>query len=186
MSYHSQFGEDKWLVENMNLPEKGFFLDLGAGDPVRLSNTYHFEQKGWEGICVEGDPRNFTDLIQERKTVVFGLLNTKGGLVDFNISDHGADLSSIKYDTEAKKVVFDCFTMWDLFAKFTIPKQIDLLSIDLEGIEIPILQELFIYRKPKIIICEYDETDNDVESFMKNEQYQLMHKNQANLIYKRT
>ena len=32
---------------------EGFFIDIGAHDGKSLSNTYFFEQIGWNGICVE-------------------------------------------------------------------------------------------------------------------------------------
>lgn len=39
-------------------PAKGFFVDVGAGcDPGGIgSNSLMFEQRGWEGIAIDGDP----------------------------------------------------------------------------------------------------------------------------------
>ena len=49
---YSQFGEDKVL--RTLLPEPfGEYLDIGAGDPVRNSNTYLFYRLGWRGQLVE-------------------------------------------------------------------------------------------------------------------------------------
>ena len=49
---YSQFGEDKVL--RTLLPEPfGQYLDIGAGDPVRNSNTYFFYRLGWRGQLVE-------------------------------------------------------------------------------------------------------------------------------------
>jgi hypothetical protein len=31
----------------------GFFIEVGANDPINLSQTYLLEQNGWEGILVE-------------------------------------------------------------------------------------------------------------------------------------
>jgi FkbM family methyltransferase len=187
MNFNSQFGEDKWLVENhiIDVSKKGFFLDIGAGDPIRLSNTYYFEQNGWDGICIDADPRTFMDLLNKRKKVIFGVINTHDGLETFNISQHGADLSSIKVETEAQKSTVACFTIKTLFNRFDIPKKIDLLSIDIEGHEIPILKDLFQIRKPEVMIIEYDKDENDVEGFMKQKGYSLILRNQANLIYKK-
>lgn len=189
MFYYSQFGEDKFLAESNIMPKTGFFLDIGAGDPIRISNTYYFEQRGWKGICIDGDPRNYERLAKIRKQVILGVINKKAGLVKFNISDHGADLSSIKIATEAKKITVACFTVADLFREFVIPKEIDLLSIDIEGSDVEILTELFKITKPKIIIVEYDDdVSSDVVSvtdFFEYEPYKLLLKNQANMIYQR-
>ena len=54
----SQFGEDKWLVDNVELPAKGFYVDVGAGNPINLSNSYLFEKLGWNGLLIDADPRH--------------------------------------------------------------------------------------------------------------------------------
>lgn len=189
MNYNSQFGEDRFLVEELGMPKKGFFLDFGAGDPIRLSNTYYFEQMGWDGICIEGDPRNFEALFAKRKTCVFGVIDSYSGLIDFNISGHGPDLSSVKYEEEAKKITTACFTVGDLFQKFKIPRRVDLVSIDVEGNELVILEPLLQHCRPQVIIVEYDDDEkesSEVSRFFFNKlpQYDLVLKNQANLIYK--
>jgi hypothetical protein len=35
----------------------GFYVDLGAFDPIRHSNTYAFYRRGWRGINVEPNPQ---------------------------------------------------------------------------------------------------------------------------------
>jgi len=31
----------------------GFYIEVGANDPIKGSNSYHFYQMGWRGICLE-------------------------------------------------------------------------------------------------------------------------------------
>lgn len=50
----SQFGED--LILQHLLPDKGFYIDVGANHPVTHSNTWLFYQNGWRGITVEPNP----------------------------------------------------------------------------------------------------------------------------------
>jgi FkbM family methyltransferase len=50
----SQFGED--LVLEHLLPNKGFYVDIGANHPVTHSNTWLFCRNGWRGIVVEPNP----------------------------------------------------------------------------------------------------------------------------------
>lgn len=185
MNFYSQFGEDKFLVENnhINITKKGFFLDIGAGDPTRISNTWFLEENGWDGICIDGDPRNAERLVEKRKRVISGVIAKYDGLIDFNLSFHGADLSSSVYKKEGTIIKTACFSVKTLFNRF-IP-EIDLLSIDIEGAEIPILGDIFLFRKPRIIIVEYDKIENDVEGFMTGKGYEIIHRTQANLIYKK-
>lgn len=51
--WQSQAGQDRivdWLF-----PSGGFYIEIGAGDPVQLSNTAALESLGWRGIAVEKD-----------------------------------------------------------------------------------------------------------------------------------
>ena len=50
--YFSQSGEDRFI--QTYLPEyKGTYLDIGAGQPVRGSNTYFFYKLGWRGYLID-------------------------------------------------------------------------------------------------------------------------------------
>ena len=54
----SQDGEDLVLVSLLedNFQTKGFYLDVGAHDPFRFSNTAIFYKQGWRGINLEPNP----------------------------------------------------------------------------------------------------------------------------------
>ena len=50
--YFGQTAEDAIL--KIYLPEKkGFYLDIGAGRPIKGSNTYFLYIRGWAGVCIE-------------------------------------------------------------------------------------------------------------------------------------
>jgi FkbM family methyltransferase len=34
----------------------GTYLDIGAAHPIQYSNTFHFYERGWSGLCVEPNP----------------------------------------------------------------------------------------------------------------------------------
>lgn len=59
--YYSQAGEDKFLEKL--LPDKGFFVDIGAYDGLKFSNTKRFYDKGWSGLAVEGTLKYFRALM---------------------------------------------------------------------------------------------------------------------------
>ena len=60
-NFHSNYLEDQWIANNLQLPEKGVFVDVGACDAINRSNTYHFEMNGWTGLCIEPDKFYFSD-----------------------------------------------------------------------------------------------------------------------------
>ena len=54
METYSQYGQDVWLLSHLNNKRNGYFIEAGAGDGIRLSNTYLLEKDySWNGICVE-------------------------------------------------------------------------------------------------------------------------------------
>lgn len=64
--YFSQHGEDKWIVENLELPDKGVFVEVGAAEGLQGSNTLYFQNRGWTGLLVEPDPRSAIKLEMNR------------------------------------------------------------------------------------------------------------------------
>lgn len=69
LPYYSQFGQDKFLNEEVFKNKKhGIFVEVGAYDGIKLSNTYFFEKNmEWSGICIEPIPGLFFKLKANRK-----------------------------------------------------------------------------------------------------------------------
>lgn len=191
-SFYSQFNEDSFLVLNEKLPESGIFIDVGAGDPQLYSNSKHFEQKGWNVVCVEPDPRYYAKLIRERKCVEKVAIGTKEGNIDFWIAeDYGLStttpVSGIAYESPIK---VSCITLDRLLQEDEID-HIDVLSVDTEGTELDVLDSLNIERyQPKYIIVEYntvgiESRENVIRKYFENRPYDVVLKTKANLIFKR-
>jgi hypothetical protein len=49
----------------------GYFVDVGANDPKDISQTWHLEQKGWQGILIEPQPALAEKLREQRRARVF-------------------------------------------------------------------------------------------------------------------
>lgn len=84
--YCSQFGQDKWVIEEMLRGRRnGFFLDLGASDGWLCSNTYVLERRyGWRGICIEANDTLFEKLQKKRHcTTVHACIADRERDVDF-------------------------------------------------------------------------------------------------------
>jgi len=70
MEYQSQFRQDEFVDRLLNL-DGGTFADLGAGDPVRFSNTVYLERvRGWRGICA--DPGFVEEHRAQRTAIAYG------------------------------------------------------------------------------------------------------------------
>ena len=48
MSY-SQAGQDLWVLDKI---KKGYFLEIGAYDGIKFSNSLLLEENGWEGLLI--------------------------------------------------------------------------------------------------------------------------------------
>ena len=66
---HSQNYHDLFVLYFTHYPgKKGFYVEIGAGDGVRISNTYLLEKVDWQGIIV--DPVNYSsENIKLRKCI---------------------------------------------------------------------------------------------------------------------
>lgn len=73
--YYSQYGEDLILDQFFKAKNitNGFFVDVGALDGIHLSNTYKFEQDGWNGICIEPHKQYFGLICKNRKSINYNV-----------------------------------------------------------------------------------------------------------------
>jgi len=53
---YSQEGEDRVLQRYFHGRQPGFFVDVGAHDPFRFSNTQLFYLHGWRGVNIDATP----------------------------------------------------------------------------------------------------------------------------------
>lgn len=167
MAFNGQDNIDQWLVEHLNLPEKGIFVDVGAGpDGINMSNSKYFEDKGWTCLCIEGDSRN-KKIKENRKLVELEVVSTKPE-VTFYESEISPDISGvIKYNDKVKPRKVKAVTLESLLKKHKIDK-IDILSIDTEGSEIDVWESMDQSRKPKYLVIEFDtqgHVNTDIEPY---------------------
>ena len=89
MSY-SQIGQDLKVIKFYNNKQGGFFIEIGANDGIKLSNTYLLEKKyKWKGICCEPNPIIFEKLLLNRpNSICFNqaVYNQSGLTLTFDIA----------------------------------------------------------------------------------------------------
>lgn len=191
--YFSQFGEDRWIIENFKLPNKGYFIDVGAADGITFSNTYYFEKMGWKGLCFEPNPENYLLANKFRKNVEQVAISNKTGSALLKINEISPDWSSLidnqKLKNQHNIIPIKTKTL-DQVIKNNKIKKIDLLSIDVEGHELAVLESFDISSVlPKIIIVEFltqgnKSQKNSLTNFFKKLPYSKEHETQANFIFK--
>ena len=164
VSYAQNF-EDVMLARCFPGP-RGFYVDVGANDPDIDNVTRHFYERGWSGINIEPLASNFARL-KKRRTRDLNLHLAAGehdGSITFyeigkwhgySTTDEGIaaqhrkdGLKIIEHRTPMRRLA----SVLDEHAK---GKQIDFLSIDVEGTELSVLAGADLDRhRPKIILAE--------------------------------
>jgi FkbM family methyltransferase len=151
-SSHSQFGEDMVLRYLTGDAKEGFYVDVGAHHPVYGSNTYHFYRRGWRGINIDALPGTIElfNLLRPRDVNIEACLSSKeGGNVEFFIFDQ-ASYNTVSPEMALKAQAAGARRLATKPMRTTtlarllerhLPAgvQIDLLSIDVEGLDEEIL-----------------------------------------------
>ncbi len=194
--FHSQFGEDRWIFNHINLPKNGVFVDIGAGHPIHLSNTYFFEKNGWTGLCVDADPAQYKVLKEERAKAEWAAISLQEGKIKFSRSYLPELSSSLERDERSRwmKIPFkDTIQVPSTKLETLLEKhniiEIDLLDIDVEGTELEVWKT-FDYKKhkPKVVIIEHytlglPNHSLEIKDFFSSLPYQLVYTTCANFIF---
>jgi FkbM family methyltransferase len=183
VSFPSQIGQDKWVSEGV-FPgvTDGYFVDVGSADGKLDSNTYALERKGWKGICIDPFPTNmerrtcqmFKEVVysERGKTVTFHTAGQLGGVAD--------SIKSTKNLVESSPTVeFATVTLDDILERAQAPRNIQFMSLDIEGAELLALQGLSLdkYRFGAFAIEHNNETEkrDAIQTLLARHGYQRVH-----------
>lgn len=190
--YYSQFGEDVVLNEILD-PKyiQGFFVDVGAYHPRKFSNTYLLYKRGWRGINIDMDPIKIKAFRFARSgdiNICAAVSNEVASVDIFNYSKFGLGstidptvAALIKTPpTEIRKV--ETTTLANILASSRyLNREIDLLSIDVEGHDFQVLTSFDIEKyRPKIIIAE--SLLRSMPEILQSPVYQYLLENQYDLV----
>lgn len=147
----SQFGEDVIISHLFDGKNDGFYVDIGAHRPTQFSNTYFFYVKGWKGINVDAMPgtKKLFDRVRPRDTNLETAISGKTERKFYYLFNR--PLQNGIYDDDAildtpglvliSKRELTTQTLSDILDK-NLPdnKQIDFMSIDVEGLDLSVLK----------------------------------------------
>lgn len=185
--YFSQFGEDIVLKNIFHRKKVGFYVDIGCCHPKWLSNTYLFHKRGWEGINIDMDGFKIDMFNIARKNatnVCTAVSDEEKDLTYYCSKDHSAmntldpefakaataNKQGLNYEfKKTKSTTLDNIISATKYAK----TEIDLLSIDVEGHELPVLRSLdFEMYKPKVVLVELHA--EKIEEILASELYEFI------------
>jgi FkbM family methyltransferase len=170
----AQNGQDVWIAHQLRELRGGYFVEIGADDGVRFSNTHMLEASfDWRGICVEPNPQTYDLLRNNRRcwTDPRCLWHSSGDELDFSVAEDST-LSTLtafasgdhlaEHRHLVGQITVPSVSLNDLLREHDAPDIIDYMSIDTEGSEVEILDAFDFDRHSfRCITVEHNYTANE-------------------------
>ncbi|MEI6378642.1 MAG: adenine phosphoribosyltransferase [Candidatus Falkowbacteria bacterium] len=206
---YAQEGEDLILASYLlRQKHRGFYVDIGANHPKKFSNSYLYYLHGWQGIAIDPWPEAKELFARYRPDDIFincGVANKDADLDYYCFKSSlmntfsAEDAKSLESDPdegcrliEKKQIkVRKLKDILDEQRGFIAGRQIDFMSIDVEGGEMAVLESNDWSRyRPSFIAIEIHSFDlsrtNEflVHNYLAEKGYELIAKTLLTAIYK--
>jgi FkbM family methyltransferase len=177
------------LWEHFAHQPTGYFVEIGANHPTKFSQTWFFEQKGWRGLLAEPISAKCEQLRAGRpgSRVIQAAVGApeQCGRGRFHVAE-GDDMYS-GFDAPGTGTALteevEIRTLDDILDAEKAPR-IDLLSIDVEGHELSVLNGFDIERhKPRVVLLEDHLQSLEVHRWMCAHGYRLVKRTGCNSWY---
>lgn len=200
---YAQEGEDIILLRLFGHVRQGFYIDVGAHDPYRFSNTCALYQRGWNGINIDADSDAIAAFRRERPRDInlsIGVLQASGKSTLYIFSDPALNTFDEALAREREKLPGyrlaakrEAATerLETILAEY-LPEgsTIDVLNVDAEGRDLDVLRSNDWRRfRPRCVLVEariggLDKLDSDKTNiFLAEQGYRLYAKTVNTLIY---
>lgn len=200
---NSQNNEEQIILDYFK-GKTGTFIDIGANDGKTFSNTYALSKLGWCGILVEPSPRAFSKLKQLYEDTkgcfylynyAIGTTNGKVTLYESGELVHTGDVGLVstlieketdrfKRTVKYEEVTVDCYRWKTAMNRWKF-KKFDFISIDIEGLELEVLEQIDLSETQLICV----ETNGDQFKKIKLDErltgFRVIYTSPENLIYAR-
>ncbi len=179
----------------------GFFVDVGANDGITGSNSLAFEEAGWKGLLVEANVAHKEALLKRKWKTEFVAVSDSASVKFSAVSGisnlHGLsriDTSEKFYQLVKKNngsVVekeIPAKTLTCILDDNNVDKNFDVLSVDVEGHELVVLNSLdFNKYVPRVMLVEDNSKgeDSSVYKFICSKGYIRANRLGVNEIYVR-
>jgi len=201
---YSQDGEDVLLssfYENRK-NYKGFFVDVGAHHPYKLSNTAIFYKKGWHGINIEPTPTLFKSFKKHRKRDInlnIGISNSNEILTFCVFDEPALNSFNIKFSEERNqkgkyklidKIQIQTRKLEDVFEQYCKNQKIDFLTIDVEGFDFEVVKSNNWQKfRPEFVLVEHvfnaaKLNEDEIYKFMCEQNYILVSRTQRTSFFR--
>lgn len=202
---------NKIYIEYFGYPSKGYFVEVGAYDGELFSNTACLADIGWNGLYIEPIYNHYLRCLNRHDKNDVIVANVAIGLDEGEKTIYSGDLLTTLDKDQLKRYseidwsknytfveeVCDQMRLDSLMNKLEVPKNFDLLVVDVEGKETEVFQTFDLQEwKPKMMIIEledehpsfqkYPDFVEDIKklrSFIVGNGYTEISKNQWNTVF---
>jgi FkbM family methyltransferase len=190
---YSQSEEEKYILEFFKDKKPGRLLEIGAYHPTVFSNSRALIELGWSGVLVEPSPKCFPTLADFYKDneniytvqVAIGLWDGKlkfydsAGANATAYEEHYAKWKAVQLDYV--ETTLDCVS-WNTFYN-NFPGPYDFISIDCEGMDWDILQQIDLNQTNTKLVCiEYGYNKDIISAYLQHYNFELLFMNGENFL----
>lgn len=179
---YSQYGEDALIFHFFYLHTKivnGVYVDIGAFDPVKLSNTFLLHKHGWTGVNIDMIPERvdaFRRLRPQDHNILAAVGDVEGELQVFDCPEMPSattvDMDRGKLAGYKPAGTVQCRTLQSILNECGISR-VDYVNIDVEGFEMNVLSS-FDPRKYNVSLFTVEIIKKDIKDIIESDVYKYM------------
>jgi len=202
-STFSLCGEDRILYYLFLRQDSGFYVDIGAYDPIDCSNTYLFYEKGWRGINIDARPGSMNTFNRWRPRDInleVAIANKEDFLTYYQLTESASTMNSFSQeflqdlgmeDRIVSKTQIKTYTLCSILDQYLPPSiSIDFLSVDVEGMDLEVLKSNdWVKYRPKVVLVESihrnlgNLPELDIVKWMNSKKYECLSKTPNGLFF---
>lgn len=179
---HSELYQDVFVLFITDGKKDGWFVEFGAMDGVRASNTLLLERDhGWSGIMSEPNPRYNGNLHNNRKCKIDlrCVSDRTGSTVKFQTASEKGWPGMVGHiyreaNSQGKIIDVETVTLNDLLDQNGAPAHVDYISVDTDGSE-PMIMRAFDFTKNSATIWSIEHNEepwrNEIKDLMESNGY---------------
>jgi FkbM family methyltransferase len=198
----SQEGESLILDRLFNNRNEGFYIDIGAHHPKRFSNTFSMYRRGWRGISIDPTPglsEKFECLRRGDLFIPVAVSDIEQPTEFFQFDEPALNTFSRSLASQYRSAGYTQVStqlimtrrLDGILAEYALGREIDFMSIDVEGHELSVLRSNDWTRfRPRVLLVEIldfnleQAAQSPVHSHLVDLGYKLFAKTLNTVIYK--
>lgn len=180
--FHSELQEELFIIDYFDKKNNGFVLDIGAADGITASNSFKIiNEYNWRGLLIEPCHKHSSNLKILYDTIedvnyFFGAVDqSRKETIFYEVVENEIGLSNTVGESNTRNQKYityqvKCLDINSILERYKVPKDIDFISLDIEGSESQVLDN-WNFEKYKVNLWCVEENTHSYESFFNSYGY---------------